>query len=109
MPTEQVRLSNEAIDALRSYAPNQPLSTAILLMNREVTTSNKGVKQPVTLDEAEWSHFEALFKKYLKQVTSPVETKVSPFQTAQTPKTYGKINESEKLTEPVGRQGRDVR
>jgi hypothetical protein len=107
MPTEQVRLSNEAIDALRSYAPNQPLSTAILLMNREVTTSNKGVKQPVTLDEAEWSHFEALFKKYLKQVvTSPVETKVSQFQTA---KTYGKIDESEKLTEPIGRQGRDVK
>ena len=105
MPTEQVRLSNEAIDALKSYAPNHPLSTAILLMHKEVTNSNKWVIP----DSDYWSHFEALLKKYSKQVvTTPQEPPIKPFQTGTAIKQIGKIDPDEVLQEPVGRQGRSV-
>lgn len=40
MATKQERLTTEAIEVLRRYAPGKSLSTAILLMDKEVTTCN---------------------------------------------------------------------
>ena len=48
MATKLERLTDESIEVLRRYAPTQSLSTAILLMDKEITTSKQFITTSIT-------------------------------------------------------------
>jgi len=135
MTTKLVRITTVAEDILRVYSGKDSLSRGVIAMQgilqekdreisrlkdisddlqKKVLAQSKVMWQssPCMHDERYWGDMEKLLLR-VNQSISEYRIK-SGFQPAGklvvTPvKTIGKIDEDEKLVEPVGRQGRDVR
>lgn len=94
MTSKLVRMSLMSEDILKRYGRTP--SDGVLAMEQKI--KELSVNRQLTLSEADWKRIEDLFR--------PPVNKPLTFQPASTIKTIGKINEDEKLQEPIGRQGR---
>lgn len=125
MPTKLVRLTDVAAEIVQTYAGRDSMSRGVVAMqgllrekDREITKlkeiadtlQKRGLTDSNSHGEVFWKQMEEL----LLRVNHTKYTGSNGFQPAGklvvTPvKTIGKISDDEKLIEPVGRQGRDVR
>jgi hypothetical protein len=113
MGTQQVRLTDEAVDIIRYYAPTDSLSRGVLEMNRRLTTGSTGSGSVTTSNLQNVTYCSSNFSTdYWSKMQSLCShstnaTNAAPtFQTANTLKKIGKIDPDEELQEPIGRQGR---
>jgi hypothetical protein len=136
LTTKQIRITTIAEDIVKEYAGQDSISRGIMRMkeilqekDREISKlkeiadnlQKKGIAGSNSQDyhgEVFWKQMEETVTKSLQLVTGSKPT----FQPASklvvtsasgkmpvTPVTYGKIGDDEKLVEPVGRQGREVK
>lgn len=111
-----VRLNKTSRETLKTYHEdvNRAISAMHILIDyqkkeleklKAVTDSLQMVQLNTTSvhDEIFWKRMEDLIRPRGNGFVTASKLPVTPV------KTYGKIDESEKLMEPVGRQGRDVR
>jgi hypothetical protein len=123
---DTVRLNKASQEILKVYHEdvNQSISAMHILIDYQkheleklkAVTDSLQIAQKNSPDlhgEVFWKQMEACVTKSLQLVTKPLHPSNGFQQASKLPvtpvKTYGKIDESEKLEEPVGRQGREVK
>jgi hypothetical protein len=139
MPTKLVRLTEAAVDILRTYAGEDSLSRGVIAIQelfqekdreilrlKEIADRLQGqvgeMQSMAVTGSKHWTntgsqiteHNAEYWDKLRRVFQESKGTTSNGFQQASklvvTPvRTIGKISEEEKLVEPVGRQGRDVR
>jgi len=96
-----IRLSNQTKNTLKTYSENP--NHAVSLMSSMITALERDIKGQNRIIEE--------LQKALHNVTGVTKSNVPlpKIVPASQLRTIGKIGEDEKLEEPVGRQGRDIR